>query len=120
MALQFYFGSSGSGKSHRLHRDIITWAEKEPGRSFLFLVPDQFTMQTQLDLVNASKKKGIMNIDVLSFGRLAHRIFEETGFTTETVLDDTGKESDPQEDRRKAQGKFKRDRKESEQDRLYP
>ena len=39
MALQFYFGSSGSGKSHRLHRDIITWAEKEPGRSFLFLVP---------------------------------------------------------------------------------
>ena len=91
MALQFYFGPSGSGKSHRLHRDIITWAEKEPGRSFLFLVPDQFTMQTQLDLVNASKKKGIMNIDVLSFGRLAHRIFEETGFTTETVLDDTGK-----------------------------
>ena len=84
-------GPSGSGKSHRLHRDIITWAEKEPGRSFLFLVPDQFTMQTQLDLVNASKKKGIMNIDVLSFGRLAHRIFEETGFTTETVLDDTGK-----------------------------
>ena len=91
MALQFYFGPSGSGKSHRVHRDIITWAEKEPGRSFLFLVPDQFTMQTQLDLVNASEKKGIMNIDVLSFGRLAHRIFEETGFTTETVLDDTGK-----------------------------
>ena len=91
MALQFYFGPSGSGKSHRLHRDIITWAEKEPERSFLFLVPDQFTMQTQLDLVNASEKKGIMNIDVLSFGRLAHRIFEETGFTTEAVLDDTGK-----------------------------
>ena len=57
----------------------------------LFRSPDQFTMQTQFDLVNASKNKGIMNIDVLSFGRLAHRIFEETGFAQETVLDDTGK-----------------------------
>ena len=91
MSLQFYFGPSGSGKSSALHRDIVEWAGREPERNFLFLVPDQFTMQTQFDLVNASKNKGIMNIDVLSFGRLAHRIFEETGFAQETVLDDTGK-----------------------------
>lgn len=91
MSLQFYFGPSGSGKSRKLHTDILEWAEREPERNFLFLVPDQFTMQTQFDLVNASEKKGIMNIDVLSFGRLAHRIFEETGFRTKPVLDDTGK-----------------------------
>lgn len=91
MSLQFYFGSSGSGKSRKLHMDMTRWAAKEPDKNFLFLVPDQFTMQTQFDLVNASENKGIMNIDVLSFGRLAHRIFEETGFGTEPVLDDTGK-----------------------------
>ena len=91
MSLQFYFGPSGSGKSRKLHMDMIEWAAREPAKNFLFLVPDQFTMQTQFDLVNASENKGIMNIDVLSFGRLAHRIFEETGLGTGQVLDDTGK-----------------------------
>lgn len=91
MGLQFYFGNSGAGKSRRLHEDIIAWAGREPSRDFLFLVPDQFTMQTQVDLVAASSCGGIMNIDVLSFGRLAHRIFEETGYGSKPVLDDTGK-----------------------------
>lgn len=91
MGLQFFFGGSGAGKSRKLHEDIVDWAGKEPERNFLFLVPDQFTMQTQVDLVSASSSGGIMNIDVLSFGRLAHRIFEETGYGGGTVLDDTGK-----------------------------
>ncbi len=91
MGLQFYFGGSGAGKSRRLHEDIVKWAGEKPACNFLFLVPDQFTMQTQVDLVNASGCGGIMNIDVLSFGRLAHRIFEETGYGNKPVLDDTGK-----------------------------
>lgn len=91
MSLQFYLGGSGSGKSFQLHRDILKWASDEPETNFLFLVPDQFTMQTQIDLVEASQGGGIMNIDVLSFNRLAHRIFEELGCETRLVLDDTGK-----------------------------
>lgn len=91
MSLQFYFGPSGSGKSRQLHRDMLKLAEQSPEKNILFLVPDQFTMQTQFDLVNASKVKGIRNIDVLSFGRLSHRIFEETGYGMKPVLDDTGK-----------------------------
>ena len=91
MGLQFYFGGSGAGKSRRLHKDILSMAKCEPEKNFLILVPDQFTMQTQVDLVKASDCGGIMNIDVLSFGRLAHRIFEETGYDSKPVLDDTGK-----------------------------
>lgn len=91
MVLQFYFGPSGSGKSKRLHQDVLHMAAKDPDCNFLFLVPDQFTMQTQTDLVKESPGGGIMNIDVLSFGRLTHRIFEETGYGRKPVLDDTGK-----------------------------
>ena len=91
MALQFYFGPSGSGKSKKLHQDVLRMAAKDPDCNFLFLVPDQFTMQTQMDLVKESPNGGIMNIDVLSFGRLTHRIFEETGYGRKPVLDDTGK-----------------------------
>ena len=64
---------------------------EEPKTNFLVIVPDQFTMQTQMDLVKAHPKKGIMNIDVLSFGRLSHRILEEVGGDGRTILDDTGK-----------------------------
>ena len=66
-------------------------AAQEPGRNFLIIVPDQFTMQTQKDLVMHSDRGGILNIDVLSFGRLSHRILEEVGTKEMPVLDDTGK-----------------------------
>ena len=48
-------------------------------------------MQTQQQLVRQSERGGILNIDVLSFGRLTHRILEETGCREVPVLDDTGK-----------------------------
>ena len=74
MSLRFCFGPSGSGKSHRIYEEIMQRAAEEPGRNFLIIVPDQFTMQTQKDLVMRSDRDGILNIDVLSFGRLSHRI----------------------------------------------
>ena len=91
MSLRFYFGPSGSGKSHRIYEEIMQRAVQEPGRNFLIIVPDQFTMQTQKDLVMRSDRGGILNIDVLSFGRLSHRILEEVGTKEMPVLDDTGK-----------------------------
>lgn len=91
MSLRFCFGPSGSGKSHRIYEEIMQLAAEEPGRNFLIIVPDQFTMQTQKDLVMRSDRDGILNIDVLSFGRLSHRILEEVGTKEMPVLDDTGK-----------------------------
>ena len=91
MSLQFYFGASGSGKSQKLHEDIIRAAEQNPKTDYLLIVPDQFTMQTQMDLVVEHPRHIIMNIDVLSFGRLTHRILEEVGYEDMPVLDDTGK-----------------------------
>ncbi len=91
MSLRFYAGASGAGKSTALYREIIERSIREPERNFLVIVPDQFTMQTQMDLVCMHPNRGIMNIDVLSFGRLSHRIGEEAGEDGRTMLDDTGK-----------------------------
>ena len=91
MSLRFCFGPSGAGKSHRIYEEIMQRAAEEPGRNFLIIVPDQFTMQTQKDLVMRSDRDGILNIDVLSSGRLSHRILEEVGTKEMPVLDDTGK-----------------------------
>ena len=91
MSLRYYMGPSGAGKSTQLYKEIITRSGVETKTNFLVVVPDQFTMQTQKDMVLAHPKGGIMNIDVLSFSRLAHRIFEEVGGNDKPVLDDTGK-----------------------------
>ena len=91
MALQFIMGPPGSGKSHYLYEKVTKASLEHPETNYIVLVPEQFTMQTQKDLVMASPRKGIMNVDVLSFGRLAHRIFEETGGNQRKVLDDVGK-----------------------------
>ena len=97
MSLRFYFGPSGAGKSRQLYEEIIRRSMEKPNteesshRNFLIVVPDQFTMQTQKDLVTLHERGGIMNIDVLSFGRLSHRILEEVGSKDVPVLDDTGK-----------------------------
>ncbi len=91
MALRLVLGSSGSGKSTRMFEEVLHRAQKEQGRRFIFLVPEQNTLQTQMDLVGKSERGGILNIDVLSFTRLAFRVFEQTGVAQRSVLSETGK-----------------------------
>lgn len=91
MSFRFYFGGSGSGKTTNLQEYIIERSLKETDKQFIFLVPDQFTMQVQKEIVMRHPNKGIMNIDVLSFGRMYYRIVEETGCEQKILLDDTGK-----------------------------
>lgn len=91
MAIHFILGGSGRGKSYYVNHMVSEMAQKEPETQFIMLVPEQFTMQTQKDMVNISSCHGIMNIDVQSFIRLAYRIFGETGAGNLPVLDDMGK-----------------------------
>lgn len=91
MPLHFIFGASGAGKSHYIYQKIIQESMEHPERQYLVLVPEQFTMQTQKELVMMHPKKGILNIDVLSFERLAYRVLEETGESCAQVLEETGK-----------------------------
>ena len=91
MSLEFVAGSSGAGKSYQVYSEIIRESIEEPERQFLVIVPEQFTMQTQKEIVQMHPRRGMMNLDVLSFNRLAWRVFEKTGGNTLPVLDDLGK-----------------------------
>ena len=97
MSYRFCFGASGSGKSRTLHNWILEQAERSLKEgvhardNYVIIVPDQYSMQTQKEIVTESPHKGILNIDVLSFGRLTHKVFEEIGVPKRAVLDDTGK-----------------------------
>ena len=91
MSLQFIIGNSGAGKSYYAYKRIIEDSLKHPEKNCYVIVPEQFTMQTQKALVEMHPGKGILNIDILSFERLAYRVFEETGGGNRKVLEDTGK-----------------------------
>lgn len=84
-------GGSGAGKSYTVYQELIEASMAHPEQTFLVIVPEQFTMQTQKDLVQMHPRRGMLNLDVLSFNRLAWRVFEEVGGNQDPVLDDLGK-----------------------------
>jgi len=91
MSLQLFLGSAGSGKSYQLYREVIEQSKIDPDTNFLVIVPEQFTLQTQKDIVTMHPEHGVMNVDILSFLRFAYRIFDEVGGNDYPVLEDTGK-----------------------------
>lgn len=91
MSLQFILGNSGFGKTTYIYNKIIKESMENPTVRYYCLVPEQFTMQTQRDFVTMHPRKGILNIDVLSFQRLAYHVLDEVGASGRMVLEETGK-----------------------------
>ncbi len=91
MKIKYILGRAGSGKSHYILEDIKK-ALGETGEELILIVPDQFTLQAERDLIEKMKLPGIMRIQVLSFTRLAQRVFNEVGGTTRTHINDQGKQ----------------------------
>lgn len=90
MKLFFVLGRSGSGKTTWLYKNLLKMSE-ETDKNFFLVVPEQFTMQTQRNIVEHSKGHGTFNIDIVSINRLAYRVFEELGVSLLSAIDDTGK-----------------------------
>ena len=91
MALQIIAGKSGSGKSHFMYQQIVKESLKNPEKQYYIIVPEQFTMEAQKKVIELHPYHGTMNIDILSFPRLANRVFEEVHEQQKTILEDVGK-----------------------------
>ena len=57
----------------------------------MLLVPSQYTLQAELEVMNRLELPGSFLIDVLSPGRLQSRVFERAGFPTQVLLDERGR-----------------------------
>ena len=91
MALQFISGNSISDRTAVIYETICAQACSHPDKTYLFLVPEQATLQVQRELAAVHPDHVLGNIDVLSFGRLAHRLLNEQAGKKAVLLDDTGK-----------------------------
>lgn len=91
MALQFVIGRAGSGKSHILYKKMIDESELNKSRNYIAVVPEQYSMETQKEILNIHSRSGSFNIEVTSMTRLAYSVFEEQGVSGYKVMDDLGK-----------------------------
>ena len=91
MGLRFICGRSGVGKTKYLRERVINEAIKNPDVNYCVMVPEQSNLQTQKEYVKAHPDEGILNIDILSFKRLAYRVFSEVGGFNNQVLNESGK-----------------------------
>lgn len=91
MALQLIYGTSVSKKSEYIYRQMIALSMEHPKQNFIILVPEQATLQIQKELLLLHPSHALTNVDVLSFRRLAYRVFDELHQKELNILDDTGK-----------------------------
>ncbi len=91
MAIQFILGGSGTGKTTYMYKEMITSSMKEGHSPILFMLPEQSNLAAEQDMVRLHPNGGTMDISILSFTRLAFKVFDELNVHTRDILDDYGK-----------------------------
>ena len=79
MSVRFIYGRAGSGKTRSCLNEIKSKIYAGSMKPLVLLVPEQFTFQAERDLINVLETGGILKTEVLSFRRLAFRVFNEVG-----------------------------------------
>lgn len=91
MSVRFVLGRAGVGKSYTIFEEIKQELALNHGKRLILLVPEQYTLQAERDLLKSLDVPGIMGIEVLSISRLGHRILNETGGSSRTFINQQGK-----------------------------
>ncbi len=92
MSLQFIYGRAGTGKSTYCLNTVKEYIKKANlDEKYYLIVPEQFSYATEKALLDLIENKSVINAEVISFKRMADRIFNEVGGSTKTYLSKTGK-----------------------------
>lgn len=89
--VKMIIGSAMADLKGTMVDELVKAAAAAPNERFFIIVPEQATLQMQKAVVMAHPKGACMNIDVVSFARLALVVFAKLGMDESNVLDDTGK-----------------------------
>jgi ATP-dependent helicase/nuclease subunit B len=91
MGLRIIYGRAGSGKSSFCLEDIKHKLEAGGTGPYIIIVPEQFSLQAEQRLIRRLGASGINGVEVLSFRRLAYRVFSSTGGVVHTHINSAGK-----------------------------
>lgn len=91
LSLRVISGRAGTGKTTKIHREIIRDLQEHPlGPPIFIIVPDQMSFTTEYELTNKYELQGIMRAQVMTFKRLAWYVLQETGGIARDQLDNVG------------------------------
>ncbi|MBU5486797.1 helicase-exonuclease AddAB subunit AddB [Clostridium sp. MSJ-8] len=90
MGIRFIYGRAGSGKSTFCLNEIKKKVT-EDNNKLIYIVPEQYTFQRETMLLHVVGEAGLIKSQVLSFKRMAHRVFEKCGGRVNVVMSDSGK-----------------------------
>lgn len=92
MGIRFIFGRAGTGKSRFCLDQIKKKVDRNDNNNkLILLVPEQYTFDTEKKFLEIVTEKGFLRGEVLSFKRMAHRVFEECGGRTDVRISDSGR-----------------------------
>ncbi|MGL5245340.1 MAG: helicase-exonuclease AddAB subunit AddB [Sarcina sp.] len=91
MGLRIIYGRAGTGKSHYCINQIKKKIKKGAKNKLVLIVPEQFTFQTENKMLNSIGEGYVLGAEVLSFKRLAYRVFNKYGGLNKNVMKDAGK-----------------------------
>ena len=91
MGIGFIYGRAGSGKSSFCLNQIKKKLETDSNRKLIYIVPEQYTFQRETMLLKKVSEKGLLRIEVLSFKRMAHKVFDECGGRVHNIMKDSGR-----------------------------
>ena len=89
MSLRIIYGKSGTGKSEYCFNEIAKLIKKE--KKIYIITPEQFSFTAEKKLMNAIDTKAVINAEVITISRMAHRVLQEIGGNTKTQLTKCGK-----------------------------
>ena len=101
--MRIWTGRAGSGKTTAILREIAARCESGEGRQIL-LVPELNSHRMERSLAAATDNRGARTAEVLTFSRLADRVFSEVGGLAQQMLTPAGQLLTLQEAARRVQG----------------
>ena len=89
MGLRIIYGKSGSGKSQYCFNEVAKFIDKE--KKIYIITPEQFSFTAEKKLMEVVKENAVINAEVITLSRMAHRILQEIGGNINTSLTKCGK-----------------------------
>lgn len=89
MGLRIIYGKSGSGKSSYCFSEIAKKIETE--KKIYIVTPEQFSFTAEKKLMDVIDTKAVINAEVITLSRMAHRVMQEVGGYNQTQLTQCGK-----------------------------
>ena len=89
MGLRFIYGRAGTGKSTYCYNEIKENINKN--EKVYIITPEQFSYSAEKRLLETLKGKASINAEVISFNRMANRIFTEVGGLNDVLISKSAK-----------------------------